>query len=266
LSSTAPRQRRRLTATKESAAVDRGGSHSAAGTLPSTRTLAADLGVARETIEAVYRARGRRFRNATHGSGTYVSVLESEHYCGLTLQYGVKVRSIDLEASCRSGAKISGNARRRRPDGRAALCRCDARREALPHRSLASIDLAHIARAGSQILMYGEAQGHLALRKEKQLTLPRIVRTLHADNHGFCSSSSKRCLWLQRWLADQLDRIAIEDPGYHGAKSAFSAAGLKLEPIPVDARGFRSLPCVIAARISVRFTSPRRINIRWGYR
>jgi GntR family transcriptional regulator / MocR family aminotransferase len=38
-------------------------------------------------------------------------------------------------------------------------------------------------------------------------------------------------------LADPGERVWMEDPGYHGAKAAFQAAGLSLQPIPVDAAG-----------------------------
>jgi len=43
--------------------------------------------------------------------------------------------------------------------------------------------------------------------------------------------------WLARLLADVGDVAWMEDPGYLGARSALTAAGLQLHPAPVDASG-----------------------------
>jgi len=40
-----------------------------------------------------------------------------------------------------------------------------------------------------------------------------------------------------RLLADHGDRAWIEDPGYWGARNVLSAAGLQVQPIPLDDKG-----------------------------
>jgi len=94
---------------------------------------------------------------------------------------------------------------------------------------------------GSQILMYGEAQGHLALRKEiaTYLAAHRGVRC-NARQIMVLSSSQQALSLVATMLAGPTrpyrhrDRVTT-------AQISFSAAGLKLEPIPVDAQGLQVL-------------------------
>ncbi len=137
--------------------------------LPSTRTLAADLGVARETIEAVYaQLEAEGFVTRRHGSGTYVSVLESDTL--LRAQSTVrreKPDPINLETTLSKRGKDIWK-RGGVVDQTVALPFAAAMPDVKPFplelwRQLTSRALRE---QGSQILMYGEAQGHLALREE----------------------------------------------------------------------------------------------------
>ena len=53
-------------------------------------------------------------------------------------------------------------------------------------------------------------------------------------------TSSQQALTLcATLLLDAGERIFIENPGYHGARKAFEAAGLQCLPVPVDAHGLQ---------------------------
>lgn len=211
--------------------------------LPSTRTLAVDLGVARETIEAVYaQLEAEGFVTRRHGSGTFVSMLESDTL--LRAQSGVrreKPEPIILEASLSNRGKDIWK-RGGVVDQTVALPFAAAMPDVKPFplEVWRQLTARALREKGSQILMYGEAQGNLALREEiaTYIAAHRGVRC-NARQIMVLSSSQQALSLVATMLADQFDRIAIEDPGYHGAKSAFSAAGLTLEPIPVDAQGLQ---------------------------
>ncbi|MEW6344102.1 MAG: PLP-dependent aminotransferase family protein [Paraburkholderia sp.] len=87
-------------------------------------------------------------------------------------------------------------------------------------------------------LDYRNNAGHPALRRAiaDYVRVSRGVRC--SAEQVFITSGTQASLDLCAcMLADPGDRVWMEDPGYHGAKAAFQAAGLNLEPIPVDAAG-----------------------------
>jgi GntR family transcriptional regulator/MocR family aminotransferase len=61
--------------------------------------------------------------------------------------------------------------------------------------------------------------------------------------------------WLARLLADPGDVAWVEDPGYLGARTALTAAGLQLCPLPVDAAGLNP------AAASAHTPTPRLIYV-----
>lgn len=58
-----------------------------------------------------------------------------------------------------------------------------------------------------------------------------------------------------RMLCDDKDGVWMEDPGYWGASNVLRAAGLQIEPIPVDDQGM-SLPSAPASPPRLIFVSP----------
>jgi GntR family transcriptional regulator/MocR family aminotransferase len=87
-------------------------------------------------------------------------------------------------------------------------------------------------------LDYRNNAGHPALRRAiaEYVRVSRGVRC--SAEQVFITSGTQASLDLCAcMLADPGERVWMEDPGYNGAKSAFRAAGLSLEPIPVDAAG-----------------------------
>jgi GntR family transcriptional regulator / MocR family aminotransferase len=92
-------------------------------------------------------------------------------------------------------------------------------------------------------LGYGNNSGHPALRRSiaEYVRVSRGVRC--SAEQVFITAGTQASLDLCAcMLADPGDRVWVEDPGYHGAKAAFHAAGLHLVPIPVDAAGMAPTP------------------------
>ena len=87
-------------------------------------------------------------------------------------------------------------------------------------------------------LDYRNNAGHPALRRAiaEYVRVSRGVRC--SAEQVFITSGTQASLDLCAcMLADPGERVWMEDPGYHGAKAAFQATGLSLQPIPVDAAG-----------------------------
>jgi GntR family transcriptional regulator/MocR family aminotransferase len=90
----------------------------------------------------------------------------------------------------------------------------------------------------SKNLNYTEPQGLFAFRS----TIAEYLRNFRAvkcePEQIFVVSGSQQALQLiAHTVVDENDPIWIEDPGYPGARSALSAAGAKLVPVPVDDEG-----------------------------
>jgi GntR family transcriptional regulator / MocR family aminotransferase len=211
--------------------------------LPSTRTLATDLGVARDTVEAAYRhLEAEGFVDRRHGSGTFAAALERNSFLGTRTKVRTrKAGRIRPETSLSKRGKDIWK-RGGVIDQTVALPFAAAMPDVKPF----PVDIwrqitARVLRSGGpSILMYGDPQGYLALREEiaNYLAVHRGVRC----NEGqvvLLSSSQQALSLIANLLVDQAECIAIEDPGYHGAKSAFAAAGIALFPIPVDAQGLQ---------------------------
>jgi GntR family transcriptional regulator / MocR family aminotransferase len=99
--------------------------------------------------------------------------------------------------------------------------------------------VAHCSRKmTSKNLNYTEPQGLFAFRS----TIAEYLRNFRAvkcePEQIFVVSGSQQALQLiAHTVVDENDPIWIEDPGYPGARSALSAVGAKLVPVPVDDEG-----------------------------
>jgi GntR family transcriptional regulator/MocR family aminotransferase len=88
-------------------------------------------------------------------------------------------------------------------------------------------------------LGYGEALGNEDLRKAiaDRLRAARALRCSH-DQIFITNGTQSTLDLLARSLADPGDSVWMEAPGYAGARAAFLSAGLKVEPVEVDEYGF----------------------------
>ena len=224
--------------------------------LPASRALATDLGVSRNSVKGAYsRLTGEGYVRGRTGSGTYVvselpeALLRPD--AGLTVSSGTgggfgggsgaraegerPGRSVSRRGARLTGipAKVSvatGSPRPFRP-GMPAV-------DAFPWRVWSRISARRWRRPPRRWLVYGDPAGYRPLREA-------IANHLRSARAVSCSwervvvvSGSQQALDLcARVLLDPGDEAWVEEPGYLGAKGAFSGAGAKLAPVPVDGEG-----------------------------
>ena len=212
--------------------------------LPSTRTLAADLGMSRITVESAFTqltAEGYLVRRV--GAGSYVAAALPEVLRPVrrapqrTAGVPAMRRARGAGALSARGRSIAEAALAPEPVGVRVFQPCMPALDAFPQATWARL-LARRARRGHELLAYGEAAGYRPLRQ--------AVATYLAAARGV------RCDWQQvviltgaqqgielasRLLIDPGDDVWHEEPGYLGARGAFLTAGAKVVPIGVDAEG-----------------------------
>ncbi len=208
--------------------------------LPSSRVLAQDLGMARNTaIHAYELLAAEGYVQATR-QGTVVSA------------FGVMPPLPDHEASAPAevsafaaglSQRVAGRGRVRRPEddllpfmpGTPAL-------DAFPFDTWRRLVDRAQRQAAAQDLGYRHAAGEPELRQAiaTHLRAARGVRC-HADQVIVTDGTQHSLDLCAHLLADPGDRVWMEHPGYGGARTAFSAAGLVQVPITVDAEGQQAM-------------------------
>ncbi|KMO35955.1 hypothetical protein VQ03_21275 [Methylobacterium tarhaniae] len=203
--------------------------------LPSTRALAAELGVSRTTVTAAYdqliaegyleTRPGGRTRVAAGilaGPSPAAAVAAAHHLSAFgrrvlaePLPQGAPGPAIDFLYGDLSGSDFPVLAWRR---------------------ALNAVLLRRPARLG-----YGDPRGLPELRAALQAYLWR-ARGLRCglDQIVVVNGSQQGIDLCARLLVDPGDRVVMEDPGYRTARQAFAAAGAAILPVPVDAEGLQT--------------------------
>jgi GntR family transcriptional regulator/MocR family aminotransferase len=210
--------------------------------LPSTRSLAKDLAVSRNTVAAVFgQLVAEGYAEARVGSGTIVTRALPQNLIHVSSPHG----SDNGRGTPRSRPVISRRGRSlskaRAGSGFTAL---RPFRPGWPALDQFPLDLwwrlaARIGRRlGRHLLGYGEAAGYEPLRKAiaEYLAVSRGVRC--TEEQVVVTSGSQQGLFVAaQVLLDPGDTVWVEDPAYPGTRSALQAAGARLVAIPVDADG-----------------------------
>lgn len=214
--------------------------------VPSTRAMAQSLGVSRTTITQSYeQLLSEGYLRATTGSGTFVG-------CQLPDEL-LKTRPVEtsrprtrqsashqIELS-RYGASITDIVPFEPPEpdmpinfknGRPAL-------EEFPLHLWRRLLLRHYRANDPSLLDYASgSQGYEPLREAiaGYLRRSRAV-ACEADQVVIVNGSQQALDLVAKLLIDRGDAVAVEDPGYLGARRAFLAQGAELLPAPVDESG-----------------------------
>lgn len=246
--------------------------------LPSTRSLATDLDVSRNTVIAAF------------------SQLVAEGYAEARVGAGTVVARALPDDLTRIAAPPAGGGRRAR--GRPRMSRrghvlAEIRigttfsaprpfRPGWPALDHVPLDLwwrlaSRIRRRlGQKLLGFGDPAGYLPLREAiaAYLSVSRGVRC--APEQVIVTSGSQQGLFIAgQVLLDPGDAAWIEDPAYPGARGALRAAGARVVPIPVDAEGIdirfggtkRAAPRLVAVTpsnqyaLGVTMTLARRLEL-----
>jgi GntR family transcriptional regulator / MocR family aminotransferase len=187
--------------------------------LPSTRTLAYDLGIARGTVvEAYAQLQAEGYLTARHGAGTWVA---------------------DVAVAAPGPARpVEPAARPGRFDFNPGLPDLAA----FPRVAWTSALRRALRDAPAPTLGYGDPRGRVELREALAAYLAR-ARGAVADPELIvvCGGFVHGLSLLSRVLyAQGVRRIAMEDPCLWWHREVASAAGLDVVPVPVDERGART--------------------------
>ncbi len=210
--------------------------------LPSTRTLAGELGVSRTTVVTAFdQLLAEGYLEGRTGSGTYVAGAVPDGLLGVGAAAGGELpparsgrglsrRGETMAATPTSAARDRGSVRAFRP-GVPAL-------EEFPFRVWRRLAGRAWRRPRPGLLGYGDPAGYWPLRRgiSEHLGPARAVRC--SPEQVIVVSGSQQALDLcARVLLDPGDAAWVEDPGYGGARAALLGAGAELVPVPVDAEG-----------------------------
>jgi GntR family transcriptional regulator / MocR family aminotransferase len=208
--------------------------------LPSTRALAADLGVSRNTIMLAYE------QLAAEG---YVV---SRHRSTTSVAGAVPARAVATASAIQPSPRVSAYAQRlidhpatpspaafvRRPGlrydfryGRPAV-------DEFPREIWRRLLAVHARRTSRDAVGYASPAGYAPLRDALSEYLRR-ARALSCDPAQIVivNGSQQAFDLAARVLLDPGDRAVVEEPHYPGATVTFEAAGASLLRIPVDASG-----------------------------
>ena len=207
--------------------------------LPSSRALAAELGVARKTVEAAYAGlEGEGLIERRVGDGSYALFREAAPMVQVSAR---RALSRDMQAAAGGWMQPLGP----RPFV-VATPALDAFPVAIWQRLLQQ----RIRRGGDELLAYGDAQGYPPLRDAiaQYVASSRGVRCSAAQVIVLASSQIALEL-VVRVILKPREAAWIEEPGYVGARAAFEAAGARAVPVAVDPQG---LDVACGARLAPR--------------
>jgi GntR family transcriptional regulator/MocR family aminotransferase len=200
--------------------------------LPSSRAFADDLGVSRLSVLTAFdQLRHEGYLSGRVGSGTFVSAALPDDALRSTGVAGV--------GGGRRLAPAARPVRRVRDEGGMRPFRMSLPALDLFPNDIWSRLVARRARALTPALMaYGDPAGLVSLRSAvaEHLRTARAVRC-EAEQVLIVSGSQAALRIAAAVLLAPGDVVAIEEPGYVGARSALQAAGAELQPIPVDDEG-----------------------------
>lgn len=231
-----------------------------AGTrLPASRTLAADLGIARTTVlNALDQLRAEGYVRGKVGSGTRVMTMLPETTMKIDLPTGEIRRPLPSDG--RPMRRIAG----RWPDSTAwttsasrPLRPGNPDLNGFPRDLWAKLAAKHWRSIDPVALGYGDPKGYLPLRAAIAGYLAR-VRGIRCDvKQVLIVAGAQQALHLcAQVLLEHGDIAWMEDPGYPGARAALIAAGGRIVPKRVDAEGLVLATRKDAARPKLIYVTP----------
>lgn len=209
--------------------------------LPSTRELATELGISRNTVMNAYaQLQAEGYLEGRVGFGTCVSSSLPDDLLQVRAQEAHEPdsrsgRGLSKRGTLLSGAPPTVSDYQDRPHafqpGLPAL-------EEFPSRVWRNLYNKVWRRPPRELLGYGDPTGYRPLRE--------------AISDHLCATRAVRCSWEQvvvvagsqqaldlsaRLLLDPGNAAWVENPGYPGARAALTGAGARLIPVPVDEHG-----------------------------
>ena len=227
-----PRQRRLYELLREAIL---GGRLLAGSTLPASRVLAQELGLARNSVIHAYEQLSAEGYVQTSRQGTVVAALPQ--------------RRMDLSGAQRQDNTAPAMAERAQQLNRRRTAEQDLlpfmpgipALDAFPVRTWRRLMQSAWRDQPSDCLGYRPVTGELELRQAIATHVRASRGVVCGVEQVFVTSGTHESLSLcAHALADAGQRAWIENPGYGGARMAFQTAGLRVVPVPVDDQGMAS--------------------------
>jgi GntR family transcriptional regulator/MocR family aminotransferase len=208
--------------------------------LPSTRVMASDLGLARNTVMAAFEqlvAEG--YLQARVGSGTKVSAIAPDMLLSVTTSPASEARVSPTELSLSARGRVLAGTVRAVPDPeRRAFQPGLPAHDEFPFSTWSRLLVRYTRRPTADLLGYGQVGGHPRLREAIAEYLGAARGVTCAPEQVIVLTGAQAALDLvARMLLDPGDTAWMEEPGYLGARGALLGAGARLHPVPVDDDG-----------------------------
>jgi GntR family transcriptional regulator / MocR family aminotransferase len=195
--------------------------------LPSARSLAAQLSIARGTVETAYQLlAGEGYIVSRGAAGTLVDpALDRRLLKSGSAAHSSRVAVVPVAASMSVGPPALFRM------GLPAL-------DAFPHKVWSRLFARQARSLGPVDLAYQSAAGHQGLRIQVARYLAVARGVTCAPEQVFITAGFQGALGLiMRCLLRPGDTAWVEDPGYDNARKALSLAGARLVGVPVDGDG-----------------------------
>ena len=203
--------------------------------VPSTRSLANELGISRMPVLGAYeQLLAEGYLESTTGAGTCVA------------------RSLPGSTASPAHVPTSGSARRRVAKRVAATRLLDSMwlknlgafrvglpaLEHFPNRIWMRLITRHVRSTSKAAMIYSESSGQQPLREAIAAYLGTFRGLRCEASQIMVTTGSQQGLQcIAQALIDPGDKVWLEDPGYPGARQAFALVGAKLVPVRVDGEG-----------------------------
>ncbi len=217
--------------------------------LPSTRALASELHIPRNTVVNAYeQLLAEGYLESIAASGTFVASVLPDQYLTLSTA-AAPISPTKLTSSSHPRLSKIGAALVAEPvpnSSTISLYRPRAFRtglpalDAFPYQLWAKLVARQARHATADTLMYQDPAGYPPLRAAiaDHITVTRRVRCT-PDQIIIVAGSQGALDLVARLLLNPGDTAWLEDPGYPGARGALLAAGAQIVAVPVDHEGLR---------------------------
>src|ERR1700722_14112921 len=205
--------------------------------LPSSRTLARDLGLSRNTVdEALSRLVAEGFVVRRRGIGSFVSSSLPERRSPVLHRVLSKRRSkVRLSNRAKSLMNYPGHYK---PVEAVPFMPSLPPAEFFPRKTWQRLLNREMRRPGSDYWQYGASNGLPALREAIAAHANAMRATRASADQVVVTTSTQQAVELAaKVLADPGDCCWVETPGYQPVQHVLRAAGLEVVQVPVDAQG-----------------------------
>ncbi|WP_353064195.1 PLP-dependent aminotransferase family protein [Tunturibacter psychrotolerans] len=208
--------------------------------VPSTRALAAELNISRVPVLNAYeQLQAEGYLQTLVGSGTTISESVPDHATRpTTTARKSDVRPKSANRISRIGTEALSTPPQVWLDSLGPFRSSLPALEHFPNRIWSKLVSRHLSVPSRQLMAYGDPMGYMPFREAiaEYLGAARAVRC--DPREVMVVTGSQQGLQLcAKVLFNPGDPIWMEDPGYPGAHQAFSSAGVRMIPIPVDHEG-----------------------------